>query len=386
LGASVVQLGIWLSLWAAPEAGRHLTLDPGAQFRVSSGTEWDTNARRAVAGGDGLLGFGNRVVGDALLRLTVDAEASLRITDLDVVQIAYLIGAKRFFGENTEDLLTHDLRLYTNHLFGRYFSFGLFGQGKANRMRSGARDYTLGLGEGALTLHLTNELSASIRGRATSYDFTDRRLAFAGPGVGGEVAWRPHRRFRASLFADFDWRKYRGNAVVPLIDESTGEPFGNFVTLCDGTGDERLDGFTCAPVQRRDTLLSAGARLAYQGPFILGGSVLGRFHRSNSDFENFDRFQLSAFATVPLPFRFAISLLGVLQLNRGTSLTQAQIQADDDENQNRLDAQLSYGLGDGLHIDAKYSLFADEFQNQAVDFVRHTFYLGLSYEIEANSG
>ena len=51
-----------------------------------------------------------------------------------------------------------------------------------------------------------------------------------------------------------------------------------------------------------------------------------------------------------------------------------------------MDAQLSYGISDGLHIDAKYSLFADEFQNQAVDFVRHTFYLGLSYEVEAGPG
>jgi hypothetical protein len=173
--------------------------------------------------------------------------------------------------------------------------------------------------------------------------------------------------------------------VVPLLDEETREPFGDFVTLCDGTGDERLEGFTCDPVRRSDTLLAAGSRVAYRGPFIVGGSVLARFHRSNSDFENFDRFQLSGFVTVPLPFRFVINLLGILQLNRGTSLTQAQIQADDDENQNRVDVQLSYGLAEGLHVDAKYSLFADEFQNRSVDFLRHTFYLGLSYEIAAGS-
>lgn len=374
---SVVQLGLWLSVLAAPK--------PSAEFRVSSGTEWDTNARRAIAGGTGLPGFGSQVVGDALLRLTVDAEGSLRITDEDFVQLAYLIGAKRFFQEDTEDLLTHDLRLVASHLFGRSFALSLFGQGKANRMRSGVRDYTLATGEGTLSYNITPELSLSARGRATSYDFTDSRLAFFGPGFGGELAWRPHRRFRVSLFADFDWRSYRGNAVVPLLEESTGMPFGNFVTLCDGTGDERLDGFTCDALKRSDTLLAAGSRIAYRGPFILGGSVLARFHRSNSDFENFDRFQLSAFATIPLPFRFVLSLLGILQLNRGTSLTQAQIQADDDENQNRMDVQLSYGIVDGLQVDAKYSLFADEFQNQSVDFLRHTFYLGLSYEIATSA-
>lgn len=386
MGAALVQLWLFTSLWAAPEGSRALLLEPSAEFRVSSGTEWDTNARRAIAGATNIPGFGNAVVSDALLRLTVDAETTLRITSQDWVQLAYLIGAKRFFGEGTEDLLTHDLRLYTNHLFGSLVSFSVFGQGKANRMRSGVRDYTLGLGEASLSVHFTPELSLTARGRATSYDFTDSRLAFAGPGVGGELSWRPHRRIRVSAFADLDWRDYRGNAVVPLLDESTGQPFRNFVTLCDGTGDERLDGFTCVPVPRADTLLAVGTRVSYRGPVILGGSLLARFHRSNSDFENFDRFQASAFATVPLPFRFALSLLGILQLNRGTSVTQAQFQADDDENQNRLDVQLSYRLADGLQVDAKYSLFADEFQNQAVDFIRHTFYLGLSYEIMAGDG
>lgn len=386
MGTSLVHLWLVLALGSTPETSRQLVLEPSAEFRVSSGTEWDTNARRAVIGGSDLPGFGDRVVGDALLRLTVDAETTLRVTPLDLVQLAYLIGAKRFFGEGTEDLLTHDLRLYTHHLFGRYVSFSLFGQGKANRMRSGARDYTLGLGEGTLSVHFSPELSLSMRGRATSYDFTDSRLAFAGPGMGGELTWRPHRRLRLSGFADFDWRRYRGNAVVALLEESTGQPFGNFVTLCDGTGDERLDGFTCEPLRRSDTLLAVGSRVSYRGPVILGGSFLARFHRSNSDFENFDRFQVSAFATVPLPLGFVLNLLGILQLNRGTSVTQAQIQADDDENQNRLDVQLSHGLGEGLHIDAKYSLFADEFQNQAVDFIRHTFYLGLSYEIMAGAG
>jgi len=141
------------------------------------------------------------------------------------------------------------------------------------------------------------------------------------------------------------------------------------------------DNYTCTPRLRRDTEVQLAAGVTYRGGILVGGQYLLRRQRSTSELENVDRHRLTLFGTVGLPLDLTLSGLAALQINTGASLTDNRFLAEDDENQNSLQLQLRRPLFEGLSIEARYALFANQFSTAAANFVRHTVYLGVSYRV-----
>lgn len=365
LGAAA--LSTLLALAAASD--RSLILEPDLQLRLVSGSEWDTNAQRAVARGD------RDIVSDGLVRLLVDTHAQLAITGDDHLRASYTLGAKRFFREQGEDVVAHDLRLGTTHRLAGPLGLHADGRFRASRMRNGLRDYTLVNGGAGPLLELGDfVLSAYAHYERFGYGITDT-LDYQGPVTGAELSWRGTKKLSITGFAAHAWRGFEVNARQ---DVSTEEQLK--VDTCDGPARDPL----CEdPYRRKDRELGAGVRALYQGSFLLGGEISARFQDSNDALERIDRYRLSIFATIPLPLELLLSFLGGLQFHRGLSATQASNLVEDDENQNSLEVQLGRKITAALSVNARYALYANSFAtNDDTRFFRQTFYLGLSYELD----
>lgn len=353
-------------------------------FRLALGEEWDTNARRVVTGNLAILEGASLpsgpVVGDGLTRFLADTEASFILTPHHQAQIAYVLGAKRFYTYGSEDQLIHDLSVGTQHSFADWFWLSTWGTFRASRIRSGTRDYslgTLGLGLNARPIDL---VTIAVSGGVVGFDFKpEERLSYAGPFVGGEVSLHPTARLNFAARVDQYWRTYSGNALVRgTIDNPDGSQT-EVVTFCDGKDTPSILPPSCTQMTRNDTELAFALRGAYRGWIQVGGEYLLRVQRSNSDLEDLDRHRLSAFATFPLPLELTGNILAALQINNGISLTQTKFLAEDDENQNSVQAQLGRDLTESLTAQLRYALFANQFSTAPISFLRQTVYLGISY-------
>lgn len=371
-------LGVVIVLCSALAAQeeRSLRLEPALDLRIVSGSEWDTNARRAVSSSEVLLGpqRSQQVVGDGLVRLVVDADTRLVVTPLDVLRLNYVLGAKRFFREKEEDLLVHDLRFDTGHRLAGFLITGLDTRLRASRMRSGARDYTLKSGGAMFGAQFSEQWSLTAHGRYERLDFYfEPRFSNQGPAVSADLVWTPAVRFDVTAFGEVVWRDYDGNALV-IVEENGAR----VVTYCDAI-DSRPG---CIPKDRNDNEIAFGARVLHRGAFLAGGEISARFHRSTSELERIDRYRITAFATFPLPWELKLSLLGGLQFNRGISATFANYRGEDDESQNSIEAQLARKITSEVGVDLRYALYANEFATSSSRFFRQTIYLGLNYEID----
>jgi hypothetical protein len=366
-----------------PDTGSRAHVD----FRVAAGEEWDSNARRVITGDVGVLQGASLpsgpVVADGLTRLLVDTQGALLLAPEHQLRLGYVLGAKRFNTYGTEDLIVQDLSASTQHGLLDWLSASTSGTLRASRIRSGTRDYTLGNAGLNFYAHAGPYLTFGAGGAFTGFDFRpEERLSYKGPTVGGDVTLRPFARLSIMGRFDYTWRKYKGNALVPgQTTDSSGNPI-TVVTFCDGKDDAILPP-SCTPRSRLDTEAAVALRAAYRGRVVIGGEYLLRIQRSTSDLENIDRHRLSAYATIPLPFDFIGNALAALQLNSGTSITQTKFLAEDDENQNSVQVQISRMITDALSAELRYALFANQFSTAPVSFLRQTVYFGLSYRIGA---
>lgn len=323
----------------APRAGKALA------FRLAAGTEWDTNARRAI--GTSL----SPVVGDGVARLVAELESQFQIERDHLVELGYLLGAKRFFTQSTEDLLIHNLTASTQHQLSRTFTATTLGWLRASRMRSGARDYSLAVAAATLQLHLFDSVTIAALGDWTSFAFPpDRSLSYKGPTAGGDVAWRVLDDFVVGGRMQYTWRDFRG----VVIGGTEG---------------------------RNDTELLLTARASYQGLIRATLDYTWRKQRSNSQFEDVDRHRITVVASIPLVDGFAANVSATLQINVGTAISDPLLLAEDDENQNSVVVGLSRNLSDALSAEVRYALFANRFSTVDASFLRQTFYAGLSYRV-----
>lgn len=311
-----------------------------ASFRIALGTEWDTNARRGISGD-----VDRPVVGDAVARLVADLSAYARPLDDHAFSASYVLGTKRFFDQAAEDLLVHNLSANTQHIFGESWSASTFGSLRASRMRSGFRDYSVVYGGGSVELRALDELTLSVNGSWTSFTFVpNQTLSFVGPTAGADASVRITDQFYAGLRGQYTWRDY---------ELST----------------------------RDDTEPSFAVRFGYRGKLRAALEYLARFQRSTSDSENIDRHRVTLFVASPLFFEVNGTLSAALQINDGTSLTDLELLAEDDENQNSIQLGLSRKISGELALEARYALFANQFNTADVSFTRHTFYFGVSYRL-----
>ena len=354
-------------------------------LRVATGAEWDTNPPRAVDTEVQFLPDASRpasgdVAGDGLVRVLVDTSLDVTLTKLDRARLFYLLGAKRFFEQDAEDLLVHELGVSSGHRLLPGLSVEASATWRQSHIRSSNRDYAIGLAGGALRVRLAKGLSAAVGGRYTAFDFLPvPGLGHAGPRLTADLSWRPARRFAIRGAVEHAWLHYAMNALAPIIVRDANDRVHKVYTFCDGS--DGIEPPDCVPRSRDDTELSVGLSASYRGPIIVGGEVRARLRRSTSALEDIDRYRLSAYATIPLPGALILQVMGAVQLNDGLSVTQAKYLAEDDENQNRVEVQLSRKLGGAVSVEARYSLFANEFATAAAHFIRQTAYLGLSVQL-----
>ena len=368
-----------LTIAATPvsDGERALILKPRFKFRVATGHQWDSNPSRAI----GRISRQGRP--DTLIRALVENELLVDVTRKDLVGAKYVLGAKRFFEAQTEDVVVHDLRLFASSALSRLFHAGLNGQWRQSRVRVGRRDYDLVRGFG--TLGLTPGHGLRLQGEAgfDSYGYPTealRRLDYAGPWVGARLSWRASRALSLSTRAGYVWRGFKGNALANAIDPRSNQVV---VSFCDGTDPFPV---SCVPQQRNDTEVQFRLRGEYRSSWLAGAEFMVRALRSNSVFEDFNRFRLRGWLTTPLPLGLILNVTGALQIITLTdvSLTQVRYMPEDDENQNSLKVALSYPIADAFMIDARYELFASDFQtNDEARFLRQTAFLGVSYQVGA---
>ncbi|MFO0725745.1 MAG: hypothetical protein U1E65_18310 [Myxococcota bacterium] len=358
---------------------RTLILEPKVDLRLVTGTEWDTNARRSVVTTQALNAGPAEVgeaIADGLLRVLVDAEAILKLTPLDRLSLTYVLGAKRFFREESEDLVAHDLSFNSAHRLSERFTLETQARFRSSRVRSGLRDYTIGSAGGGLSFAAHDKLLIAVYGRAEAFSFgASDDYSYLGPTAELMIRFFPMQRLELSLFGGPVLRAYDGFAyrVVTSNDGSTA------AVRCDGSSAE------CPRTLRTDTEGDVGFRVSFRGSFIVGGEGILRIQRSTSEIERIDRYRLSAYATIPLPWELTLSLIGALQYNHGTSASQQLYVAEDDENQNSIAVQLGRKLMDPLRLDVRYALFANEFATAPARFLRQTVYLGLSCAFDAET-
>jgi hypothetical protein len=343
-------------------------------FRVSAGGEWDTNAKRSIKGT-----ADSEVLSDGLIRLLVDTRVRFDPAPGHQLSAGYLLGAKRFFDQNTEDLLVQNLNLSSAHALTQWLFAALNATAKMSRIRSSIRNYDIVYGDGALIVEPIAPLDIEAHGGLAVFNFPfEGNYDYLGARVGGAVSYRPIRGLSFSGGFDWIWRNYKGNALVigTAFDED-GIPI-NVLTFC--TDEDRQKGIMCtSPGERRDTEAQVFFNTIYRGPFVVGGGYLFRRQRSNSDLEEVDRHRVSLFGTVGLPFDFTINVVAALQINAGTSITDTKFLAEDDENQNSVQAGIGYRITEELVAELRYALFANQFATNDVGFLRQTVYLGLGY-------
>lgn len=361
------------------------------RLRLALGPEVDTNARRAVQGADvedatvpfPVANRPSEVVLDGLIRAIVDASAGLRFGRDHALRGYYVLGAKRFFQETTEDLLAQEVGLASGHRLGSVFRLDLDGSYKGSRIRSGLRDYdvlTAGLGG---TFIVSPSWQVDLQTRMTRFTFAiEPRFNYLGPRATLGLTYRPTRRLSVAVRGGATVRLYDGQALVEGIFVGTTEmPIGTPVLrFCEDPDAELEDGILCEPAgKRQDIEVTASASVSYRGPFLISAQYLLRLQRSNSDVENIDRHRVEVTATFALPGSLTMNVLGALQFNQGVSITDQKFLADDDENQNSLNVGVQRPIYGPLYVEARYALFANQFSTADVEFIRHTAYLGLGY-------
>lgn len=365
----------WGSLWASAQ--------------VSTGAEWDTNAKRAVAGDlqNVFLGASRPTesVPDGLMRMLLDAQTNLQIGKNHQIYGGYVLGAKRFFQQATEDLLTHNLTLGSQHRLSDRLDLGVSGWFKASRIRAQLRDYNLGLASTQLGIRLVKGLRLDLGADVRSFRFyNESRFDYWGAQAFLHVSYAPTAGL--SLFArgTVAHRRYRGNALVEGL--STVDPDAPPLLLfCEDPAFEARQGIQCTPAgQRRDDEGQVNLGLRFRkGSVLVRGGYLLRLQRSNGDFENINRHRVYGNLTWALPWwRLTSNVMATLQINDGVSVTDTKFLAEDDENQNSLRIQLRRPVSDIVDVELNYGLFANQFSTADVSFLRQTISLGVRAHLE----
>ncbi|MCB9655602.1 MAG: hypothetical protein H6729_15880 [Deltaproteobacteria bacterium] len=368
-------------------------------FRVSSGAEWDTNARRTVTGPR---------TQDALGRLTIDLATNWRPeSNQHEVGAHYILGVKRFGRTRAEDLLAHDLEIHTDHWLGPWISVGTLGSARASRTHARARNYGVARGQLSARLHPPDApIDVELLGGFNRFRFhPEHRFSYTGPDLTLKAWVHIGKYFNFGARGGYGLRSYaqglvRGTTPIDPADPNTTpsdavfdpaldtwvDSHGTrlavreFITFCGESESEKTERKVhCTPASRQDREWSAAASAEYNGAFRVGAEYLARVQRSTSIFENVDRHRISAYGHVGLPWRLTASFLAAVQFNHGRSASEGILFAEDDENQNSLEVQLSHRVLDNLSIDLRGAIFVYQFTTSKQSFVRQTAYLGVSY-------
>ena len=350
--------------------------------RLSSGGEYDTNALRAISQRSENAVLPNQnltVVSDGLVRTALTGAGTLLIDrrGQHVVSGQLIIGSKQFLNRSSEDLLVQNLGLtFTSHLPGP-FQLLIDAKGRLSRIRNNLRDYNQGSLRAELTWQIFR-LSLGLSGGFQTFRFLpEKNFSYHGPRVGLRLRWP----FSPSLRFEFQTRVSRRvypRALVLTTVSNSPDPVP-ILSFCEDMDELEGVGLECQPVSpRRDTEYTSRLSIRYVGDVRLTASYQLGLQRSNSTLENLNRHRFTVSTSIALPWELNLSVRGALQINDGTSQTERQLLAEDDENQNSLQAQLQRKMTRIISAELRYALFVNQFGSSNVVFERHAIYFGLA--------
>ncbi len=343
------------------------------RVRAATGAEWDTNAYRAVDGQDAARIGGGDQQSDALFRVLVSAQGRLRLNDTHAISTRYLLGAKRFTREQSQDLTAHDLILRGSHRLAKRLALSTRARYRASRIRDETRNYDLGNGSIGLNWFLSETWQFVAEADFFAYRFfAQPRFDYVAPLGHLGVSFVPIRKLTFRLDGFYQYRHYFSTGLVSTTRADVTDPYATF---CDPPQANEI----CTPTPRRDNEGQVRFGAAWRGSFVLGADYLLRLQRSTSDFENINRHRISLYATFAFPWETTASIVGALQFNDGVSVTDFSFLAEDDESQNSLNLKLSKFVTDKIAVDISYALYANQFSTADVQFIRQTIYLGVSF-------
>ncbi|MCA9561946.1 MAG: hypothetical protein KC561_00590 [Myxococcales bacterium] len=127
---------------------------------------------------------------------------------------------------------------------------------------------------------------------------------------------------------------------------------------------------------------TAGLSLAYSGTVFVRVGAYAQRNESNSDGKQFWRYVARVGATAELPGALFLDLHGSLQRTVFDQIGFVDPTFTiDDENRNTVEVTLSRDLLDWMRIEARYSVFLQEFGGDETSYERHLGYLGLTFQV-----
>lgn len=370
--------GLGLFLLLGPLAAR---ADPSAagSLRASLGTEVDTNARRAIEPTDAEP-IDGAIQTDGLFRLVLDAYGRVDLGRGFELRGQFLGGAKRFMETTDQDQWSQYSSAELRKRWGG-FMLGVAGSFRITRLRSAIRDYAQQVAQLKSEVELGAQWVAGASVGWLAYQFEPQPdFSYSGPSASLSVRTTLTGGLVFGGWVEGYLQDYDGPILV-LEDDVL-----NRGVLCTPT----IADIPCEA--RRDVQVRVGGQLRYDGDWIGGVSYQVSVQESNSEerpgggpngediaLEDVVRHRIGAFATVPLVWQLLLSVQGAIQINDGTSLTDALLLGDEDENRTSLQAQIRRPLFADVAIEARYAFYTNQVGGGVdFDFSRHTVFLGLS--------
>jgi hypothetical protein len=334
----------------------HAQHDAGAKIgaRVSAGLEYDNNVLRTTLTdadpiADGLSRY--------FASLDLIQQQGASITVLQLRQ-----GGKLFWSAPDADALLTQASVLTRYRLGAYWTLGATLDVKDRTERRSILDYTRGaaLLDASLT---SGPFDASLSAGARIFIFKPNPLATASGPSAQAVA----------RLAITDTLSAQAGYALTVRDFASGR------FILDPSDDDSILRLRQLDERRRDLFHNLFATLAWQGPLVLELLYSYSLNSSNSYGQGLARHSLDLHATAPIPGGlFASANLG-LQRTRYDNpvLIDANFQVDE-ENRNQVVFALQYPFLDGWDVEARYSLFLQEF-GAGGDYDRQTFMLAIGY-------
>jgi hypothetical protein len=327
---------------AKVEGGLSGSLSPGV----------DTNPRRVVGQSSEIDGF-LAATGNAFGRLTLDG--------IHVLGARYDLGLKKFWTQDSEDLIVQQLDLDYLARLGA-LALGVDASGKLRLSRGGTRDYSDMSGEGFADWSLSRTLAARLTLGARYFDYPpDNAYSSFGPKAGLSVRVQPVRAlgFAVGLIG-----------ARPVYEGMARNPDGE---LTD--------------VGRCDRQLAAQLQASWRGPLVVQATYLWSGVWSNSFGESSQRHRIAAALTARLPGSIFASLHAAWQRIHypdGLFLSKEllDLMLYDDESQSSVAVKLARPLSRAIDAELKYAVYWIELPNQgdepSLSYLRQMAAVGIS--------
>ncbi|NVJ23589.1 MULTISPECIES: hypothetical protein [Myxococcus] len=269
----------------------------------------------------------------------------------------YELGARKYVGFTTEDMLIQAGALEGSLALGTEFGLGV--EGHAKDRRGGSRAYS-DLGTSVFAEYAPDvRLALRVRAGARRFVYRpDKTANFGGAELGVVGRYRFDRRHSLSLFGDWGARRYG-----PQARARPGAPESSLG-------------------RREDGALTAGASYSYRGPVTLGLTYAYQEVTSNSFGETVLRHRVTGNAGVRLPWKVTLLAQGSLGITRypdGIYLSPEIILVEEDEGQNSFSLKLARPVSERVDLEVSWGLWSTRLPRNDLSYSRQVFGVGFTW-------